>query len=120
MYPTASCLEGSLFEYKLIFNVTLLFYFSGLIDIARSVIVIKRDDGKLVPAIPMDAERLYDYVQHREQHGKTVNLTDWYRFDNANVDSIDFVPQDNFPVREPYDKIIRCLGFRFDFNLFSR
>ncbi|KAK3598860.1 hypothetical protein CHS0354_008608 [Potamilus streckersoni] len=26
---------------------------------------------------------------------------------------------DNFPMREPYDKIIRCLGFKFDSDIFN-
>uniref|UniRef100_A0A8C4QYC6 FAD-dependent oxidoreductase domain containing 2 n=1 Tax=Eptatretus burgeri TaxID=7764 RepID=A0A8C4QYC6_EPTBU len=27
---------------------------------------------------------------------------------------------DNFSLREPYDRIIRCLGFRFDFSIFDK
>lgn len=27
---------------------------------------------------------------------------------------------DNFAMREPYDRIIRCLGFKFDTDLFNR
>lgn len=27
---------------------------------------------------------------------------------------------DNFALREPYDKIIRCLGFKFDFSVFNK
>lgn len=27
---------------------------------------------------------------------------------------------DNFSLREPYDRIIRCLGFRFNFSIFHR
>lgn len=32
----------------------------------------------------------------------------------------DIFEQDNFAVREPYDRIIRCLGFKFNDTLFSR
>lgn len=28
--------------------------------------------------------------------------------------------EDNFPMREPYDRIISCLGFRFNDSLFSQ
>lgn len=27
---------------------------------------------------------------------------------------------DNFPTRKPYDRVIRCLGFRFNFSIFDR
>ena len=27
---------------------------------------------------------------------------------------------DNFSLRDPYDKIIRCLGFKFDFTIFNK
>lgn len=27
---------------------------------------------------------------------------------------------DNFPMRKPYDRVIRCLGFRFNFSIFDR
>jgi len=30
------------------------------------------------------------------------------------------VDYDNFPLREPYDRIIRCLGFAFNESLFSQ
>ena len=26
---------------------------------------------------------------------------------------------DNFPMRKPYDRVIRCLGFRFNFSIFD-
>ena len=28
-------------------------------------------------------------------------------------------PEDNFAVRDPYDKIIRCMGFKFDTSIFQ-
>lgn len=27
---------------------------------------------------------------------------------------------DNFSMRKPYDRVIRCLGFRFNFSIFDR
>ena len=27
---------------------------------------------------------------------------------------------DNFSLRQPYDRVIRCLGFRFNFSIFDR
>lgn len=51
----------------------------------------------------------------------------------ANLDKVEFVRNgsklsvsapgmaaDNFAVREPYDRIVRCLGFKFNDSLFSR
>ena len=36
--------------------------------------------------------------------------------------TVDFIPgiYDNFPMREPYDRVIRCLGFKFNESLFSQ
>jgi len=33
---------------------------------------------------------------------------------------VDILDRDNFAMREPYDRIIRCLGFKFNDSLFSR
>jgi len=49
-------------------------------------------------------------------YSSTSNVTD--------RDSVTFgattVDYDNFPLREPYDRIIRCLGFKFNESLFSQ
>ncbi|XP_072042919.1 FAD-dependent oxidoreductase domain-containing protein 2-like [Amphiura filiformis] len=57
--------------------------------------VVKRNDGKLV-----------------------LGLADP---EDDHVDIFDLWPKlpDNFSLRNPYDKIIKCLGFKFDFDLFD-
>ncbi|KAJ8251292.1 hypothetical protein GJAV_G00219770 [Gymnothorax javanicus] len=33
--------------------------------------------------------------------------------------SVPSILNDNFPLRQPYDRVIRCLGFRFNFSIFE-
>ena len=40
--------------------------------------------------------------------------------DNASLSGGTSAVVDNFPLREPYDRIIRCLGFKFNESLFSQ
>ena len=30
------------------------------------------------------------------------------------------VVDDNFATRKPYDKVVQCLGFQFDYDIFNR
>ncbi|XP_070580581.1 FAD-dependent oxidoreductase domain-containing protein 2-like [Ptychodera flava] len=39
--------------------------------------------------------------------------------DNGNETNVGSEPIDNFAAREPYDVVIRCLGFKFDFSIFD-
>ncbi|XP_068672051.1 FAD-dependent oxidoreductase domain-containing protein 2-like [Montipora foliosa] len=64
----------------------------------EEIAVIKRD-GKL-------------YVDAFDGTGENVVTPDQPVSDNGNA-------PDNFAVREPYDRIIRCLGFKFDFSVFD-
>lgn len=34
-------------------------------------------------------------------------------------EEVDYALEDNFSMREPYDRIIRCLGFTFDSGIFN-
>jgi len=49
--------------------------------------------------------------------GTTSNITDDDESLIAGTSTVDY---DNFALREPYDRIIRCLGFKFNESLFSQ
>jgi len=49
-------------------------------------------------------------------YSRTSNVTG-----NASTsEGISTVDYDNFALREPYDRVIRCLGFKFNESLFSQ
>ncbi|KAI1883999.1 hypothetical protein AGOR_G00221870 [Albula goreensis] len=37
----------------------------------------------------------------------------------VNAQDLPSYHKDNFPLRQPYDRVIRCLGFRFNFSIFD-
>lgn len=39
---------------------------------------------------------------------------------NESNQDMDYIMPDNFPLRESYDRVIRCLGFQFDFTIFEK
>ncbi len=86
------------------------------------LIIVKRSDDKLVIATP-EINELHS-LQKAVKSGnlESFNLTQRYTFDLANLDVYDIAPKsfDNSPLREPYDRIIMCLGFKFDYDLFDR
>lgn len=55
--------------------------------------IVKTEDGKLTLSIRDEDNNLMDQAEE------------------------DF---DNFAMREPYDRIIRCLGFHFDTDIFNK
>ena len=72
-------------------------------------------------------------IRRRRSDGKHFVLVDGltlsYNNNNNNNNNINAslndslvtpVNYDNFALREPYDRIIRCLGFRFNESLFSQ
>ena len=81
------------------------------------MIVIKRNDGKLVLGLPED---LRSFREHLKRKGEVNASSHFHEYDQDTVETDDFAVPDNFALREPYDRIIRCLGFKFDFDIFSR
>ncbi|XP_071797153.1 FAD-dependent oxidoreductase domain-containing protein 2-like [Asterias amurensis] len=65
--------------------------------------ILKRPDGRLV---------LVD--QYEMDLAREENMTDH----NIENHVVHMMP-DNFALREPYDKVIRCLGFKFDNSIFN-
>ncbi|XP_043931265.1 FAD-dependent oxidoreductase domain-containing protein 2 [Protopterus annectens] len=51
------------------------------------------------------------FQQFLQKHNISLNGTDDIPFPQDDTD--------NFAVREPYDRIIRCLGWKFDFSIFG-
>ena len=49
-------------------------------------------------------------------YSDTSNVTD----DKSSTVGVTPVNYDNFALREPYDRIVRCLGFTFNESLFSQ
>lgn len=39
---------------------------------------------------------------------------------NITAENLPGYHDDNFSLRQPYDRVIRCLGFRFNFSIFDR
>lgn len=39
---------------------------------------------------------------------------------SGNEDTLIYPEEDNFSLRDGYDHVIRCLGFKFDFSLFHK
>lgn len=38
---------------------------------------------------------------------------------NITAENLPGYHDDNFSLRQPYDRVIRCLGFRFNFSIFN-
>jgi len=68
---------------------------------------------------------LEDLAIVKDKKGK-LHITLRFYLENRNtsagIDSIT-LPQDeldNFATRAPYDRVIRCLGWKFDFSIYNR
>lgn len=68
---------------------------------------------------------LEDLAIVKDKKGK-LHITLQFYLENRNIsagmDSIT-LPQDeldNFATRTPYDRVIRCLGWKFDFSIYNR
>lgn len=97
----------------------LLFFFcrainNGLLDTYQ----LKSLDGLL-------EGDLEDLAIVKDKKGK-LHITLRFYLENRNtsagIDSIT-LPQDeldNFATRAPYDRVIRCLGWKFDFSIYNR
>ncbi|XP_072167909.1 FAD-dependent oxidoreductase domain-containing protein 2-like [Diadema setosum] len=78
----------------------------GLLEADMSELrLYKRQDGRL-QLIPGDAEE--EEEEDGDEGGRRLQIP----LDNP-------LEVDNFALRDPYDKVIRCLGFTFDFSIFK-
>ncbi|KAG8556325.1 hypothetical protein GDO81_018027 [Engystomops pustulosus] len=78
----------------------------GLLEGDLSDLAIIRDDsGKL-------------YVTHKHYLQKNLNSTSNHSMKSATMLLQDDI--DNFAAREPYDRVIRCLGWKFDFSIYDK
>ncbi|XP_030062661.1 FAD-dependent oxidoreductase domain-containing protein 2 [Microcaecilia unicolor] len=58
---------------------------------------------------------------HVSKGGRRDSMSPDHRFHhNAKPVALPQDEMDNFAVREPYDRIIRCLGWKFDFSIFDK
>ncbi|XP_071548276.1 FAD-dependent oxidoreductase domain-containing protein 2-like isoform X2 [Panulirus ornatus] len=73
----------------------------GLLEAAVEDMVLEQRDGRIFVQFPWDAESLKHVQAEKGEEVTTEN---------------DF---DNFSLREGYDHVIRCLGFKFDFSIFD-
>lgn len=53
---------------------------------------------------------LSKYVQHQQERNSS----------DVTAEELPGFHIDNFSMRKPYDRVIRCLGFRFNFSIFDR
>ena len=114
------------FSYRAINNGLLDTYMlkslDGLLEgDVSDMMVVKRPDGKLVLGLPEDVELLKDTRKKiREGRMDEIKVSELYDGDVETVETLDFGVPDNFALRDPYDRIIRCLGFKFDFDIFNK
>ncbi|CAL4109256.1 unnamed protein product, partial [Meganyctiphanes norvegica] len=74
----------------------------GLLEAAVEDMVLEKRNGKIFVQFPWDNDN---------------SLKNDKKDTNSIVTENDF---DNFSLREGYDHVIRCLGFKFDFNIFNK
>lgn len=90
----------------------------GVVEARLEKIVIaqrkERDEGRLGGKKKERKGKLYltlnKYIQDRE--GKNSSGVTGEELPGYHID--------NFPTRKPYDRVVRCLGFRFNFSIFDR
>ena len=85
------------------------------------IAVFKRTDEKLLLSFPDEIEKLRTQISANNEN-QNFSISRWFGYDDASVETSDLQDArlDNFPLRDPYDRIIRCLGFKFDFGIFNR
>lgn len=91
----------------------------GLVEarLERIVIVQRKEQGRRRPG----------GKQSREKKGQLYVTLNKYIENQSEKNSSDVTAEelpgyhiDNFSMRKPYDRVIRCLGFRFNFSIFDR
>ncbi|KAM4650535.1 FAD-dependent oxidoreductase domain-containing protein 2 [Discoglossus pictus] len=86
---------------------------NGLLDTYQLKSLDGLLEGDLSDLVLIQDETGKLYVSHKHYLQKDTNRTD----------ALSALPQDdldNFAAREPYDRVIRCLGWKFDFSIFDR
>ncbi|PIK57695.1 putative FAD-dependent oxidoreductase domain-containing protein 2, partial [Apostichopus japonicus] len=68
----------------------------------REMMLLKSPDGKIV----LDIDNTLKFKA-------PAHMT------NDSNQDVEYIIPDNFPLRESYDRVIRCLGFQFDFSIFE-
>ena len=85
----------------------------GVTEVPVEKLTIRRRDDKYY---------VYMYDDGRElEHSDSSNISASDVSDDHSLTAgARLVDDDNFALREPYDRIIRCLGFKFNESLFSQ
>lgn len=90
----------------------------GLVEARLEKIVIalrKEQDKRRSGGKKSEKKRkLYLTLNKYKQHQEGKNSSD------VTGEELPGYHIDNFPTRKPYDRVIRCLGFRFNFSIFDR
>lgn len=92
---------------------------------------LKSLDGLLEAQVENLAVVQREEASNRKSAGKTgkkkkrlyVTLKKYIQEQNSSEVTGEELPgyyQDNYSMRKPYDRVIRCLGFRFNFSIFDR
>lgn len=86
----------------------------GLVETQLEEIAITKrtDSGRQRPKHGKNKEKLYLTLKKYIQNGSGSS--------NASAEELSGFHIDNFSMRKPYDRVIRCLGFRFNFTIFDR
>jgi len=79
----------------------------AVLEVPVEKMKIRRRDGK---------HYVYVDAGTKLEYSRTANFTPF----DEDASSMTPVDYDNFALREPYDKVIRCLGFQFNETLFSQ
>uniref|UniRef100_A0A7N8WNL2 FAD-dependent oxidoreductase domain containing 2 n=1 Tax=Mastacembelus armatus TaxID=205130 RepID=A0A7N8WNL2_9TELE len=77
----------------------------GLVEARLEKIVIKKKEKKKLYLT------LNKYIQRQGEKKKNRSEVTGEELPGYHID--------NFPIRKPYDRVIRCLGFRFNFSIFD-
>ncbi|MEQ2193877.1 hypothetical protein XENOCAPTIV_016811, partial [Xenoophorus captivus] len=89
----------------------------GLVEAHLEDVVISKQEKSSRRSGVKDAEiRAKLYLGLR----KYMQNSDERNGSNASREELQVDHIDNFPLRKPYDRVIRCLGFRFNFSIFDR
>ncbi|XP_047214540.1 FAD-dependent oxidoreductase domain-containing protein 2-like [Girardinichthys multiradiatus] len=88
----------------------------GLVEAHLEDVVISKQEKSSRRSGVKDAEmraKLYlglqKYMQNSDERNGSIASREELQVDHI----------DNFPLRKPYDRVIRCLGFRFNFSIFD-
>ncbi|KAK7940245.1 hypothetical protein WMY93_003571 [Mugilogobius chulae] len=86
----------------------------GLVESRLEEIAITKrtEEGRLRPKHGRKKEKLYLTLNKFIQNGSSSS--------NPKTEELSGFHIDNFSMRKPYDRVIRCLGFKFNFSIFDR